>query len=567
MRCAVGGICMVRVNLIAAMCLCVAVVVLATRSALADDAESTVEGSINAVDRDRRTPIYKSIRGSRTDEVKRLIALGADLSHRDMSGDTPLHVAVASGYAPIVVVLLEAGADPNAKNVTGMSPLFDIRPSDDESIFNALLEAGAKINLPTRHGETALHSYAQRGYKRQVELLIKHGADVKARSKTGRTVLSAAARSRRPEIVRAVLDAGAPLKADEPDEVDESPLIALFEAWKSRAHSHTDRIPDKVGECVTLLVKAGVAVDVKDEEGVSAIHWAAKHGDEAMLKLLVDAGADVDSRVDLHGLQLTPLMAAAAMRPSNVAPLLKLGAEMKAVDSEKKRKTAIFYAARHSGVEAIQAFIDAGDDINQTDGEGSSVLYAAAQGRKSEVIAALIKADVKIDEPALIEIVTRCRPPALKALVESGYDFKSRTDKGAGVLCRAAAGVGAQYDNVENLTILLDAGLDPNGVDPASKSTPLLAAVRNTSARHQSDLVTILVEAGAKADAIDENGRSLLHHAVLVRNERAVQALIAAGCDVNHKDKSGVSPLALASKSGHARIIELLRAAGAQPDE
>ena len=46
-----------------------------------------------------------------------------------------------------------------------------------------------------------------------------------------------------------------------------------------------------------------------------------------------------------------------------------------------------------------------------------------------------------------------------------------------------------------------------------------------------------------------------------------VELLITMGADVNAKDKGGDTPLKIATRGGHTRIQEMLRAAGASEDE
>ena len=52
---------------------------------------------------------------------------------------------------------------------------------------------------------------------------------------------------------------------------------------------------------VRLMVKAGWPLGARGHENATALHWAAFHGNAAMVRALLDAGADPAAREDTHG--------------------------------------------------------------------------------------------------------------------------------------------------------------------------------------------------------------------------------------------------------------------------
>lgn len=51
------------------------------------------------------------------------------------------------------------------------------------------------------------------------------------------------------------------------------------------------------GAAAWLLVGAGTDVQGADDEGLTPLHWSAMRGHEAVVSVLVEAGADVHMRV------------------------------------------------------------------------------------------------------------------------------------------------------------------------------------------------------------------------------------------------------------------------------
>ncbi|KAH7129683.1 putative kinesin, partial [Dactylonectria estremocensis] len=101
-------------------------------------------------------------------------------------------------------------------------------------------------------------------------------------------------------------------------ELADGPAVYLLESWV-RSHLNETLISDEQGgaadfrnkallaavrkDCVTaaeVLLAAGADVNVKDQKGRTPLSWAAEQGNEAIARLLVEAGADKEAK-DGHG--------------------------------------------------------------------------------------------------------------------------------------------------------------------------------------------------------------------------------------------------------------------------
>jgi ankyrin repeat protein len=67
--------------------------------------------------------------------------------------------------------------------------------------------------------------------------------------------------------------------------------------------------------------------------------------------------------------------------------------------------------------------------------------------------------------------------------------------------------------------------------------------------RAQSQIIAMLISAGADPNAVDKSGVAPLHRAVRNRCAAAVRALIGGGADPRAPNKSGSTPMLLATQN------------------
>ena len=73
------------------------------------------------------------------------------------------------------------------------------------------------------------------------------------------------------------------------------------------------------------------------------------------------------------------------------------------------------------------------------------------------------------------------------------------------------------------------------------------------------EVIKLLIAAGAKIDAQDNNGMQPIHSAAKNDNKNAVEFFINNGADINAKTKDGETSLMLAEKSGRKDIVKYLK--------
>jgi len=116
--------------------------------------------------------------------------------------------------------------------------------------------------------------------------------------------------------------------------------------------------------------------------------WAAEHGHQAVVKVLIAAGADV-KKTDNDG--RTPLWVAACYgHQAVVKVLIAAGTDKNKVDNVGR--TPLWVAAEFGREAVVKVLIAAGADVNKADNVGDSPLWVAVCHRHEAVVKVLIAA-------------------------------------------------------------------------------------------------------------------------------------------------------------------------------
>ena len=130
-----------------------------------------------------------------------------------------------------------------------------------------------------------------------------------------------------------------------------------------------------------MLIKAGADVNIAKGQGRAALHNAAMNGHYNCLKLLIQAGANVNHSISIN--QVTPLMLAAQHGFLNcVQELIEAGADVNATD--KNGRTALMEAAhgkKGTCTDCVKLLVNAGADVNRRNHDGQNALLLAGGWR------------------------------------------------------------------------------------------------------------------------------------------------------------------------------------------
>lgn len=155
-------------------------------------------------------------------------------------------------------------------------------------------------------------------------------------------------------------------------------------------------------EAVRSLLEEGAEVNMAQSDGMTALHWAAELGNVDLVRLLVDAGADLEAPTRIG--DLTPLHIGAELGQSGtVRALLEAGAN--AESRNANGTTPLHFAALSGNVEIVEALTDHGADVNAREARwGQTPLMFAASRNRVPAIDALIGrgADVGITSKVVL---------------------------------------------------------------------------------------------------------------------------------------------------------------------
>ena len=143
-------------------------------------------------------------------QLREMVATGADVNAPGASGKLPLQLAVGMSRVEIVKLLIELGADVNAPGASGELPLQLAVGMYRVEIVKLLIELGADVNAVDSSGETVLFTAVMDPDNADmVRALVEGSADVNAVDASGMTILQFARSFHSQEIISLLREAGA----------------------------------------------------------------------------------------------------------------------------------------------------------------------------------------------------------------------------------------------------------------------------------------------------------------------------------------------------------------------
>jgi len=391
--------------------------------------------------------------------------------------------------------------------------------------------------------------------------------------------------------------------------------VAVMVALSAGLHASSSAVADAAmardRTAVRTLLQQGGDASAAQGDGMTALHWAATHGDAELAEMLLYGGANTRATTRLGA--FTPLHVAS--RAGAAAVVTRLVGAAADVDARTSTgATPLMLAASSGSVEAVTALLDAKADPNATEAahEQTALMFAAARDRH-EVVRVLLAR--RAEANAVSKFVNLA---ALSADGE-GTGRPAQTPAAAAAAARDIPGVtrgfryneligaqggltalhfAARQGGLSSVEALVEGGADVNQASPGDRTSPLVIATING----HFDIAMYLLERGADPNLANQAGVTPLYGAINVQwapiaaypQPRAhlqqrhtyvdlVQALLAKGADPNARlsrkvwfssynfdqsnvDEIGATPFWRAAYASDVAMMRLLVAAGADPN-
>ncbi|KAF3902576.1 Ankyrin-1 [Orbilia brochopaga] len=422
-----------------------------------------------------------------------------------------ISLASWSGYADVLEILL--CDTERTKSCDLLKALKYASARGYDNIVEKLLEQLKSADkLPSALLDELICQSTQLGYERQVLLFLNSGARVEACS-DGKTPLQHAAQNGHMSIVRFLVEKA---EADVDSKANKESSPPIFLATGGGHQTIVEYL---------LAFHPQIASLPLDTEQSTALHLAAEKGHEGIARLLVEYVAKAESG----------------------PPSSKQGATAKASSSildvrDRFGMSPLTLACYRKHIAVAMLLLTRGVNTTLTDHEGHTALYYAMAITDCE---------------ALLEELTE-RADSMDDFKDIGDSFLRASENG--------------FVNVVRLSLASGALVGEDNSPLINwKNQKAMTALHYAAEFGHRNIVSLLLEAEALVDEVDNFGRTPLAMAAVAGEIDIVRVLLAAGADPSRRDNSDQTIIAQIAYDGkctsvHADIVEILLSRGVDPN-
>jgi ankyrin repeat protein len=178
--------------------------------------------------------------------------------------------AADRGDLKALQLFLEGGMDCDAQNASGSTALMAAAKNGRIDVVNKLLAQKLNLNLQDKQGETALMWAAANNQVAVIKVLLTKGADTNLQDQSGWSALMKAVYQGNADCVQALV-------GESRQEVNRALLVAALTGHRDIAK---------------ILLENGAEVDSRADDGRTPLMLAATRGDNDLVSLLLASGAD-----------------------------------------------------------------------------------------------------------------------------------------------------------------------------------------------------------------------------------------------------------------------------------
>ena len=460
---------------------------------------------VTAIDVHKNTPLIEAARCGKNTIVQSLLLKGADVNAKNTDGDKAIHLAAERSHKEYkrqqtnIEINKENGeltSSPKTSSeflravntclkgelfsnevLEGFNPqTIDLDPPEfqkpDFHILKMLLAAGAEVGGTDKFTPDLGLQSIMRNYIRE------HLKKIHPR----RNLYLSVKKLQLPETIQSYLLFNTLPEKNKNTDISED-VRKLF--------SHASQ---GNREMIHNLIRNGIDVNVKNENGMTPLMVAAQNGHLELCEMLIGSGADVNISNSVTG-DTSLIYSSETGHTTCVNKLSEFHANLN--NQGKNGDTALINAARNGNEDCLTVLIDKGANLNIQNNNGNTALIAA---------------------------VHRFQFQCAVHLIQAGADVNLIDNQGDTAIVLAA-----RKGQVDFAQKLIAASADLNHFDEHLRMTALMTA----ACQGHVKCMKLLIQSGADLNIFDMTGKAaLMKTAELVSSEMCFSSLLKSGAEI-----------------------------------
>ena len=518
--------------------------------------------NVNSQNKDGWTALMISSRNNHITIVHTLLEAGADPHLQISDGHNALMIASFSGHSEVVELLLNVQADVDIQNNYGRTALMIACIKGHIKVVELLLDRKANSNIQDNEGYTALMLGSRDGYSQIVESLLKD-SDPNIQNTDGHTALRFANQNSHFQTVELLLNHHANPNIQDMHELHWAVLGSMKRNSKFRflLTQMSGTAEDYIKIVQLLIGHSSIDIDAVTDTGVTSLMCASMFGCTEVVKLLLEAGANLNIQVKTS-ITMKDVM-------SNLPDDTLLQPQAKPFFLPQYNNdlvkgmtingwTALMLASSEGHLDIVQILLQAKAIPDLQNKNGDTVLLIAAAKGHSDIVQQLLECGANPN------ICNRNGSTPLYAAVYCLSLRKFENDPIMSMGCKIVDPVGSYEDHLKIIQLLI---AQPNVNIIVNTSVNGYTSLHIASMHGSTDAVKLLLQVSAdpniQTHSVNISNTYLSHVPSNILLQPQLKTLFLIN---DFQTMSGGTALMIASTNGHSEIVQLLLNAKAKPD-
>lgn len=239
-----------------------------------------------------------------------LIESGTRINERSIDGVTPLMMAIDLNEKSVIELLVKKGADLDVTDICQTTSLMSVSCAGDMKLAKLFIDYGANMDLTDNHGRSALFHACYSGSVKLVEMFLEKGFNIDLQDNTGHTVLMMQILNKIGDpiiISKLLVDKGANLElknnraetafmiAASMSDFNMMNLLITAGADINTVDNYgrtvlfiePENSSEEYNQTLDYLIDCGVNIDIKDDDGDTALTYAMKNNYTNLAEILM----------------------------------------------------------------------------------------------------------------------------------------------------------------------------------------------------------------------------------------------------------------------------------------